>query len=300
MVASTSPWPALTVDSWTDTRDTVHMWTQIVGKLRLALGPNINHWWGITLYVDARGLTTSLMPVDDGGLEVRFDFVTHELVMQHTDGRSRSIQLGPRSVADFYREFRADLDALGVHATIYPVPVELPEVIPFADDEVHHSYDPVAVHTFWQQLVVISEVFTEFRARFTGKVSPVHFFWGSFDLAVTRFSGRSAPQHPGGVPNCPDFVMHEAYDAELASAGFWCGGGAEGAFYSYAYPVPDGFSTTPIEVSGARYDEQLGEFVLPYEAARTSADPTATALGFLEQTYRAAADAGGWPAGLTK
>ncbi|MFW0796294.1 DUF5996 family protein [Gordonia sp. CPCC 205515] len=300
MVSPTFPWPALTVDSWTDTRETLHMWTQIVGKVRMALSPHVNHWWGTTLYVDARGLTTGLMPVDDGGLEIRFDFIAHELILQHTDGRARSIQLGPRSVADFYRDVRADLDALGVHVQIYPVPVELPEVIPFADDETHHSYDPQAVHTFWQQLVVITEVFSEFRARFTGKVSPSHFFWGAFDLAVTRFSGRAAPQHPGGVPNCPDSVMHEAYDSELSSAGFWCGGGEEGAFYSYAYPEPDGFRSTPITVSGARYDEQLGEFILPYETARTSSNPAATVLDFLEQTYRAAADTGGWPAGLAE
>lgn len=288
-------WPVLRVEDWTPTRETVHLWTQIVGKLRMALSPRINHWWGSTLYVTARGLTTSVMPVEHGGLEVQFDFVDHECRLLHTDGRSLAVELRPRSVADFYTAFTAALTELGVRAPIHPVPVELPEVIPFPDDDVHASYDGPAIRAFWLSLVAAQHVLGEFRAGFRGKASPVHFFWGAFDLATTRFSGRPAPLHPGGVPNCPDSVMHEAYNAELSSAGFWPGGGAEGGFYSYTYPEPPGFRDVVIDVPGARFDEQLGEFVLPYEDVRTAADPASALLGFLEQTFQAGAEHGNWP-----
>lgn len=288
-------WPALPVAGWQDTRDTLHLWSQVVGKTALALAPPLNHWWGITLRVTASGLTTPLLPVGGRGLEVSFDLVDHQLRLATTDGRRRTMRLEPRSVADFYAEYRRHLADLGVEVEIHPVPVEIAEVVPFAEDTEHASYDAAAVEAFRTSLVSATDVLSQFRAEFRGKASPVHFFWGAFDLAVTRFSGRSAPEHPGGVPNCPDRVMHEAYDAELASCGYWPDGRAEGAFYAYAYPEPAGYRDAVLTTPDAAFDDELGEFVLPYATVRQAADPAATLLGFLRETHAAAADLAAWP-----
>ena len=289
-------WPTLPVAQWQDTRDTLHLWTQVVGKTALALAPPLNHWWGVALRVTATGLTTPLLPVGGRGLEVAFDLVDHTLRIALTDGRRRTMRLKPRSVADFYAEYRTHLTDLGVDVHLDPLPVELLEVAPFDHDDQHASYDARAVDVFWRSLVSASTVLSGFRAEFRGKASPVHFFWGAFDLAVTRFSGRSAPQHPGGVPNCPDWVMQEAYDAELSSCGYWPGGREEGAFYAYAYPEPHGFREVALSTPDAAYDVGLGEFVLPYATVRTATDPEGTLLGFLRETAAAAADLGRWPA----
>ena len=290
-----TPWPDLTLSAWEDTRDTLHMWMQVVGKVRLALTPMVNHWWQVPLYVSARGLTTSLMPTEGGGLEVEFDFIDHVLALRTSDGDSRTVALEPRTVASFYEATMTALRELDVHVTILARPVEVVESIPFADDVTHRSYDAPAAHRFWIALVHAHRVLTEFRSRFIGKASPVHFFWGGADLAVTRFSGRRAPAHPGGVPNCADWVMEVAYSHEVSSCGFWPGGSDEGSFYAYAYPEPVGFAQWPVAPDAAYYDETLGEFLLPYAAVRTADDPDAMALSFLQDTYEAAADLGAWP-----
>jgi len=288
-------WPELEVPGWGDTRDTVHMWLQIVGKVRLSLTPLINHWWNVTLYVSARGLTTSLMPVGDRGLEIEFDFVDDFLRLRTTDGQVRAVALQPQSVATFYRATMNALAELGVAAHFVPRPSEVEDAIPFAQDELHHTYDRDAAHRLWLALVQVERVLTVFRSRFIGKASPVHLFWGGADLCTTRFSGRTAPKHRGGVPNCPDWVQVLAYDHEVSSAGFWPGGGvAPPLFYAYAYPEPPGFAEWNVEPAGAHYDPQLGEFVLPYSAVRTAADPDATLLTFLQSTYEAAADLASW------
>jgi hypothetical protein len=287
-------WPALPAEAWAPTRETLHMWTQIVGKIRMANTPVINHWWNITLYVTSNGLTTSAIPYGTRSFQIDFDFQDHRFDITTNDGERRSTKLEPRSVADFYGEVMAQLDELGLSTPIWTMPVEVEGAIPFEEDEDHASYDADAVHRFWLSLVQIDRVFRLFRSRFVGKVSPVHFFWGGFDLAVTRFSGRTAPPHPGGAPHCGPHVMHEAYSHEVSSAGFWPAGGAEGAFYSYAYPEPDGYRSAPLRPAGASYDGDLGEFVLPYEAVRTANDPDATLREFLESTYEAAADSAGW------
>jgi hypothetical protein len=270
------------------------MWTQVVGKIRLALEPMLNHWWQVPLYVSARGLTTSLMHAGATGVEIEFDLVNHVLDLRLTDGRGARVALEPRSVASFYKATMAALDELGVRVRIFPRPVEVLEAIPFADDEQHHSYDAAAVNRFWLALVQAHRVMARFRGRFVGKASPVHFFWGAPDLAVTRFSGREAPKYSGGVPNCAPWVMELAYSQEVSSCGFWPGGSAEGSFYSYAYPPPDGFAAWPVTPDAAYYDDDLGEFLLPYEAVRTAEDPDAMLLSFFETTYQAAADLGGW------
>jgi Family of unknown function (DUF5996) len=288
-------WPALPIDSWEQSRDTLHMWTQIVGKTRLALSPPLNHSWGVTLYPTATGLTTSLMPYGARGLEVSFDFVRHTLTLQLSSGECRQMALQPRSVADFFSEYRARLDELGVEVPLNPMPVELPDVIPFDRDTEHASYDPVAVNHFWESLVCATRVLERFRAEFRGKASPVHFFWGAFDLAVTRFSGRPAPEHPGGIPNCPNDVMREAYSGEVSSCGYWPGGAEEGIFYSYAYPEPAGFRGASVSTGQAVYDERLCEFVLPYSAVRTAPDPDQVLLDFLRETFEVARDLGSWP-----
>jgi hypothetical protein len=293
--AGRDPWPALPLDQWQDTRDTLHLWTQVVGKVRLALAPAVNHWWHVPLYVDARGLTTSLMPYRGIGVEVAFDFTAHELTVLTTTGGRRRMALEPRSVADFTAEFRASLDELGVAVPISRSPVEVIEAIPFDEDDVHASYDPDAVHRFWTSLVSAQRVLSRFRGEFRGKASPVHFFWGAFDLAVTRFSGRGAPPHPGGVPNCPDRVMTEAYSEEVSSCGYWPGGATEGVFYAYAYPEPPGYRRSPVEPAAAAFDEGLAEFVLPYADVRTAADPDGDLLRFLTATHAAAVATGGWP-----
>jgi hypothetical protein len=287
-------WPELQVKDWGDTRDTVHLWTQIVGKVRLALAPQVNHWWHVPLYVNTVGLTTSLMPYRGAGVEIVFDFTAHTLHIRTTGGAARTLSLEPRSVADFYTEFRAHLTALGIEAPIIPRPVEVVDAIPFPEDTEHASYDPQAVHTFWTSLVNADRVLTRFRGHYRGKASPVHFFWGAFDLAVTRFSGRPAPPHPGGAPNCPDWVMTEAYSDEVSSCGYWPGGTGEGIFYSYAYPEPAGFRTQTVQPSTAYYDDELREFVLPYSDVRTAADPDAELLRFLDSTYHAASTLARW------
>ncbi|MEP0547783.1 MAG: DUF5996 family protein [Rhodothermales bacterium] len=293
---NTSPWPTLPpLADWQDTCSTLHLWTQVVGKVRLALGADLNHCWGVALYVTPRGLTTSAMPFATGSVQIDFDFVDHALRVETSEGKRASFALEPMSVAAFYRRTMDALREVGVEVQIWPVPVELPEVIPFEDDTEHASYDADAVHVFWRALVQADRVFTDFRARFVGKSSPSHFFWGAFDLAVTRFSGRTAPQHPGGYPNIADRVMHEAYSHEVASAGFWPGSGlGEAAFYAYAYPTPDGFADRAVEPDAAYFYPDLGEFVLPYEAVRTAPDPDAALLAFLQSTYEAAADLADW------
>jgi hypothetical protein len=294
-MAESPAWPSLPLEQWRPTRDTVHLWTQIVGKTRIALAPPLNHWWGSTLYVTARGLTTSLMPYPGGGAEIEFDFTGHELVITTTDGATRRIRLMPRTVADFYAEYRSCLHATGIDVAISAMPNEIADAVPFDADTVHADYDPEAMHRFWLSLVSAHRVLSRFRAGFRGKASPVHFFWGAFDLAVTRFSGQPAPRHPGGIPNCPDSVMAEAYSDEVSSCGYWPGGAAEGVFYSYAYPAPEGFSRQPVTPEAAYYDEQLGEFVLPYAAVRAAADPDACLLGFLDSTFQAASRLAAWP-----
>lgn len=289
-------WPALPLDAWRDSYATLHLYSQIVGKTRLALAPMENHWWQVALYVTSRGLTTSPMPAGQFTLQVDFDFVDHQLVARTSGGASASIALEPRTVADFYAEYMKLLRELGAPVKIWPVPVELAEFTPFADDRQHASYDSEAVTRFWRVLVQVNRVLRAFRGRFIGKASPVHFFWGSFDIAATRFSGRLAPPHPGGAPNVGDWVMREAYSWEVSSAGFWPGGGGvdEPAFYSYAYPEPAGFADALVKPEAAYYDTTMREFVLPYEAVRLAPDPDGALMAFLQSTYEAAADLAGW------
>jgi hypothetical protein len=287
-------WPALATSSWQPTRDTLHMYTQIVGKIALSLRPPINHWWHVTLHVSARGLTTGAIPIGSGVMDLEFDLIDHVLLVRAGDDTPRTVPLTGSSVADFYAGVMAALSDLGVEVSIHTTPNEVEVATPFPDDTLHHSYDPHAVHTFWEQLVAAEHVLQRFRSEFRGKSSPVHFFWGSMDLAVTRFSGRPAPTHPGGAPHCPDSVMREAYSRELSSAGFWPGGGAEGAFYSYAYPAPRGFEAARMP-EGAFFSGEFGEFLLPYERARTASDPEGLVLDFLHASYGAAVELGDWP-----
>ena len=295
-MTAADPWPPLPVAEWAATRDTLQLWTQVVGKLRLACSPLRNHWWNVTLYVTARGLTTSLMWTDDGrGFQVDFDFVAHRLDLTVSDGSRRSLALEPRSVADFFGELMGRLGEMDIHPRIWTMPVEIEGAIPFEVDHEHSSYDRDHVERFWQVLVSTSHVFDEFGTRFVGKASPVHLFWGALDLATTRFSGRPAPPHPGGAPHCGPQVMREAYSHEVSSFGYWPGGPGEGAFYSYAYPEPPGYLDAEVEPAQAFYDGELGELLLPYAAVRTATDPRATLLTFLQSAYEAAADPGGWP-----
>jgi uncharacterized protein DUF5996 len=290
-------WPRLAYADWQDTCTTLHLWTQVVGKIRLALGPLANHWWGVTLTVTARGLTTGAMPYRDRVLQIDFDFCAHELVLRTSDGREQRIALEPMAVADFYHAVMANLAALGVDVHIWTVPSEIADAVPFQQDRAHASYDAAAANAFWRQLVQADRVFNVFRARFLGKVSPVHFFWGSFDLAVTRFSGRAAPRLTGSkTPNVAPWVMQEAYSHECSSVGFWPGNGGYGkaAFYSYAYPEPDGFGAAQVAPAGAAYSKDVGQFLLDYDAVRTAASPDEALLDFLQTTYEAAANKGGW------
>jgi hypothetical protein len=287
-------WPELTLSGWEDTRVTVHLWTQVIGKVRLSLEPAVNHWWQVPLYVSARGLTTSLMHARDRSIEIEFDFLEHVLDLRTTDGEHRTVALEPRTVHSFHEATMACLGDLGIDVQILGRPVEVANATPFVDDLAHGAYDPEAVHRFWLGLVEADRVLKAFRARFIGKASPVHFFWGAFDLATTRFSGRPAPLHPGGVPNCPDWVMHEAYSHEVSSCGYWPGGSAEGSFYSYAYPEPEGFAAWPATPGAAYYDTNLREFILPYRAVRAAEDPDSMLLSFLQSTYEAAATTGRW------
>ena len=291
-----APWPPLPYEAWKDTQATLHLWTQIVGKIRLAQAPWTNHSWHVPLYVTARGLTTSPVPYGARTFEIAFDFLAHQLLIQTSDGAVETLPLAPRTVADFHRELFARLRSLGLDVRIRTVPCELPEAIPFEMDEEHRSYDADAVGRFRQALVQADRVLKQFRARFIGKASPVHFFWGSFDLAVTRCSGRRAPPHPGGVPNLPDWVAREAYSHEVSSCGFWPGGEAmpRAVFYAYAYPEPDGFKAASVRPVQARYEGGLGEFVLPYDEVRQAASPDDMLLQFLQTTYEAAADLGRW------
>jgi hypothetical protein len=289
-------WPSLRLSEWTDTKDTLHMWTQIVGKVRLALTPHVNHWWNVTLYVTARGLTTSAMPYRGGTVEMSFDFIDEVMRVETSDGAVEEVALRPRSVADFYHATMDRLRKAGVDVHIWPHPVEITDPIPFAKDETHGSYDTDAVRRLSLVLAQSSHVMQKFRGRFIGKCSPVHFWWGSFDLACTRFSGRPAPRHPGGIPNCPDYVTLEAYSHECISAGWWPGGGAvdDAAFYAYAYPEPDGCSAAPLRPSAATYHPVMHEWVLPYESVRRSPTPEADLLAFLESAYDAPATLGKW------
>ena len=289
-------WPALPLAAWRDTYATLHMWTQVVGKTRLALAPMENHWWQCTLYVSERGLTTSPMPSGTRLLTVEFDFNDHLLVLRTDDGNWRQLPLVPQTVAHFYSQYLEALRELDFEPRIFARPVEVETAIPFAEDQEHAAYDRDAVHHWWRAMIQSDRVFKRFRGGFQGKQSPVHFFWGSFDLAVTRFSGRPAPAHPGGAPNCPDYVMVEAYSRECSSAGFWPGGGPidEAAFYAYAYPEPAGYATAPVAPAATLYHSQAREFILPYEAVRTAPDPDAALLQFLESTYEAAATGGKW------
>jgi hypothetical protein len=287
-------WPALRVDDWADTRDTLHMWLQIVGKLRLAGSPMVNHWWQTTFYVTPRGLTTGSIPDGTRTFSAEFDFHDHHLQIDSDSGARAVVALEPVTVAGFYEQVMAALRELDVRVRINPSPNEVDPAIPFAEDRQHHSYDAEAVHLFWRQLVQVNRVIQQFRGRFLGKVSPVHLFWGAMDLACTRFSGRRAPKHPGGAPNCADWVMVEGYSHELSSCGFWPGGGQEGAFYAYAYPEPAGFQQHPVTPAGAFYSHEFGQYLLPYEAVRTAADPDATLLEFLQSTYEAAAINANW------
>jgi uncharacterized protein DUF5996 len=296
---TTSPWPRLGLEEWAATQTTVQRWTQIVGKTRLAFAPMENHWWQVVLYVTDRGLTTSPIPYDDGRtFDVSFDFIDHKLITQTSDGDVRLLPLVPQSVADFYAEYMSMLRSLGIEVKIRPVPMEMPDTLRFTEDRTNASYDPDAVHRFWQVLVHSDRVLKEFRARFIGKSSPSHFWWGGFDLACTRFSGRPAPRYAGVIPNCPDYVMLEGYSHECISAGFWPGniGGpiTEPSFYAYSYPEPPGYDAAPMRPEGAYYHQVMREWVLPYEAVRTSADPSQAMLEFLQGTYAAAADRANW------
>ncbi|HEY9780734.1 MAG TPA: DUF5996 family protein [Leptolyngbyaceae cyanobacterium] len=289
-------WPSLPLAAWQETYSTLHMWTQVVGKIRLALAPKLNHWWQSTLLVTPRGLTTSSIPYGTRSFQISFNFLDHQLQIETSDGITKRIALAPRSVADFYQNVMFALSEIGIEVRIWTMPQEVAEPILFEQDERHRTYDPEYAQRFWQILVQVDRVMTEFLGRFIGKSSPVHFFWGSFDLAVTRFSGRRAPEHPGGVPNMADWVTREAYSHEVSSCGFWPGGGSveEPVFYAYAYPAPEGFQDYRVEPKEAFYSLQMQEFILPYEAVRQAEDPDAMLFAFLQSTYEAAANLGHW------
>jgi hypothetical protein len=299
MSSNSDAWPDIPLDAWGDTFATLHLWTQIVGKVRLARTPPINHSWHATLYVTARGLTTSPIPYDARTFEMEFDFTAHRLEIRSSDGSREEVPLRPQSVAAFHRLVMDGLRRLGLDVRITRKPSEVADPIPFAADEVHHSYDAEYAHRYWRALVQADRVFKAFRTRFIGKASPVHFFWGAGDLAVTRFSGRRAPQHPGGIPNLPDAVTREAYSHEVSSCGFWPGSGPIDypAFYSYAYPAPAGFADARVGPEGAFYSRDYGEFVLPYDRVAHAASPDDTLLEFLQSTYEAAATLGAWDRG---
>ncbi len=288
-------WPELPLAEWRATYATLHMWSQIVGKTRLALAPMENHWWQVALYVTARGLTTSPMPYGNGSVEVQFDFISHQLLIQASNGARHSFALTSMSVADFFARYMSALHELGIDPAIYASPVEVVTAIPFAQDHEHSTYDEHAAHQCWLILLSTQRVMKAYRGAFVGKQSPVHFFWGSFDLACTRFSGRRAPRHPGGAPHCPDRVMVEAYSHECSSCGFWPGDeNSPPAFYAYAYPEPQGYAARGAAPAAARYDTTAREFLLPYESLRAAPNPDQELLRFFETTYAAAADLGGW------
>jgi len=288
-------WPSLPFAEWRDTCATLHMWTQIIGKIRLAQAPLINHWWQVPLYVTSRGLTTSPIPLGERVFEIGFDFIDHRLTIETGDGKADGFALRPIAVADFYAEATQRLRARGIDSHIWTTPVEIPDPIPFEQDRTNAAYDPDYANRFWRSLVQADRVFTAFRARFLGKASPVHFFWGSFDLAVTRFSGRRAPQHPG-APNVADKVTREAYSHEVSSCGFWPGGAGmeQPIFYSYAYPRPAGFGDAPVTPAPAFYSRDFGEFILPYDEVRQASSPDEALIDFLQSTYEAAATLAHW------
>jgi hypothetical protein len=294
--SNSSDWPELSLPNWADTCTTLHLWTQVVGKIRLAHAPMVNHWWQVPLYVTCRGLTTS--PITYGGtsFQIDFDFIDHTLTLQTSKGAVETVVLGPRTVADFYTEIMSRLRGLGVETQIWTMPVEIPDAIPFEQDRTHGSYDPEYVTRFWRILVQVDRVLTRFRGQFLGKVSPVHFFWGSFDMAVTCFSGRTAPPIAGASPNLGAWVMQEAYSHEVSSCGFWPGNGGFGkpAFYSYAYPEPKGFASAPMSPDATYYDDGLGQHILPYDAVRVATSPDDDLMRYLLSTYDAAADLGQW------
>jgi Family of unknown function (DUF5996) len=298
-VSSLEPWPSLPLEAWAETYATLHLWTQIAGKVRLTLSPWLNHAWHVTLYVTSRGLTTSPIPHDLRTFQIDFDFLAHRLILQSSDGGTGGFALEPQSVATFYARLMEEMGKLGLPVDIYRRPNEVADPIRFDQDETHRAYDPEYANRFWRILVQADRIFKEFRARFIGKCSPVHFFWGAPDLAVTRFSGRRAPEHPGGVPGLPDWVTREAYSHEVSSCGFWPGGGPipYAAFYSYAYPEPAGFSVEPVEPDAAFYSDDLHEFILPYDAVRQAESPDGMLLAFLQSTYEAAANRAQWDRG---
>ena len=289
-------WPDLPLAAWSETCDTLHLWTQIVGKVRIALTPLVNHWWNATFLVTARGLVAPAMPYCGRTVDVIFDFATHRLVIETSDGRVEDFALEPMAVADFYSEFMRRLSRLGIEVHIWTTPSEIENAIPFERDRVHAQYDRLYAQKFWLALLQANRVMNEFRASFIGKASPVHFFWGSFDLAVTRFSGRTAPPPKGATPNVASWVMAEAYSHEVSSCGFWPGKGGYGraAFYVYAYPEPAGYGDTHLATTDAFYDEGLGQFILPYDAVHRASDPDKLLLGFLQETYVAAAELANW------
>jgi hypothetical protein len=292
-------WPSLPLEAWAETYATLHLWTQIAGKVRLAQSPWLNHTWHVPLYVTSRGLTTSPIPHGVRTFQIDLDFLAHRLILQSSDGGTGGFALEPQSVATFYKRLMGEMETLGLRVDIYDRPNEVENPIRFDQDETHCAYDPEYANRFWRILVQADRVFKEFRARFIGKCSPVHFFWGAPDLAVTRFSGRPAPQHPGGVPNLPDWVTRDAYSHEVSSCGFWPGGGPVpyAAFYSYAYPEPAGFSAEPVKPDAAFYSNDLHEFLLPYDAVRQAESPDAMVLDFLQSTYEAAANLAKWDRG---
>jgi hypothetical protein len=294
--STSEDWPALSYRDWEPTCTTLHLWTQIVGKARLAQTPWINHSWHATFYSTARGLTTSTIAHGPHTFQVDFDFIADTLRIAKSDGGVATLALGPASIADFHARFRAALAELGLEIAMHDRPNEMPEAVPFAEDKAPRPYDADAVRRFWRALLHVERVLVRFRSGFLGKVSPVHLFWGGLDLAVTRFSGRRAPRHPGGAPHLPNAVNVEAYSHEVSSAGFWPGGSGadDAAFYSYAYPEPDGFRTAEVRPAGARYEPKLGLFMLPYAVVRSAPDPEAMLLEFLQSTYEAAATLGGW------
>jgi Family of unknown function (DUF5996) len=294
--SATETWPALPYDEWKDTLATLHMWLQVVGKIRLKQEMHVNHWWQVVLYVSARGLTTSAMPYKDGrAFQIDFDFIDHVVSFEECDGATISFALEAMPVAQFYAKVMESLRSLSIDVSISTKPNEVPQAIPFDQDYTHAAYDKTYAHRFWRVLLQADRLFKVFRSRFIGKVSPVHLFWGAPDLAVTRFSGRRAPPHPGGIPNLADSATREAYSHEVSSAGFWPGGyGTDAAFYSYAYPEPEGFAQAHAEPSVVYYNTQLREFMLPYDIVRQSNDPDAMVLAFLQSTYEAAATLGKW------
>jgi hypothetical protein len=295
-MSDNSQWPDLPLAAWSETCDTLHLWTQIAGKVRLALTPLINHWWNVTFRATARGLVLRATPYQGRTFDIVFDFVAHQLVIEASDGRVEQLALKPMSVADFYAEFMQRLQRLGIDVHIWTMPSEIENATPFDQDRTHAHYEPVYAQKFWRALVQADRAMNEFRARFIGKVSPVHFFWGSFDLAVTRFSGRTAPPPKGVTPNVARWVMAEAYSHEVSSCGFWPGNGGYGraAFYVYAYPESVGYDDTRLHTTAAFYDKALGQFILPYDAVRQAGDPDALLLDFFQETYEAAADLAHW------